>query len=108
MTHDQPLLDLVFDRLAADGVPDETAALVLAAYAGPEQLDAALAGGDPDLPAAGGDAGQVSGQLYLESVSVAGFRGVGPQASLRLAARPGPDSGGRPQWLREIQLCRGR
>jgi len=86
---EQPLLDLVFDRLAADGVPDGTAALVLAAYAGQEQLDAALAGANPDLPPPGGDAGQLDSQLYLESVSVAGFRGVGPQASLRLGACPG-------------------
>ncbi|MGH3283701.1 MAG: AAA family ATPase [Streptosporangiaceae bacterium] len=89
MTHDQPLLDLVFDRLAADSVPDGTATLVLAAYAGQEQLDAALAGEDPDLPEFGAGAGQPNRHLYLESVSVAGFRGVGPQASLRLAAQPG-------------------
>ena len=62
--NDEPLLDLVFNRLAGDEVPDGTATLVLAAYAGKEQLRAALAGDSPDLPVPGGE-----GQARIDPLS---------------------------------------
>jgi hypothetical protein len=87
---DQPLLDLLFDRLAADGVSGQQADLVLAAYAGDAQLATALAGGSPSLPAGPGDAPpSAPTTYYLESVTVAGFRGIGPSTSLRLRPNPG-------------------
>jgi len=85
----ESLLDLVFDKLASDDVPAETAGLVLAAYAGDEQLAAALAGTEPELPTPSTRGARPQASLFLESVSVAGFRGVGGRASLRLAGRPG-------------------
>jgi ABC-type branched-subunit amino acid transport system ATPase component len=89
MPNDESLLDLVFTRLAQGAVPDETASLVLAAYAGDEHLRDALAGGSPGLPEPGSAAGPAHDPLYLETVTVAGFRGVGPQASLRLPPHAG-------------------
>jgi DNA repair exonuclease SbcCD ATPase subunit len=52
-------------------------------------LHAALAGTEPDLPTPSQRGVQPPASLFLESVSVAGFRGVGGRASLRLAGRPG-------------------
>ncbi|MEE3922109.1 hypothetical protein V2I01_38900 [Micromonospora sp. BRA006-A] len=44
MNHTEPLVELIFDRLAADRVPDDTAEVVLAALTGEADLAAALAG----------------------------------------------------------------
>jgi DNA repair exonuclease SbcCD ATPase subunit len=89
MPDQESLLDLVFDKLASDDVPAETAGLVLAAYAGEEQLAVALAGAEPDLPAPSERGALPRASLFLDSVAVAGFRGVGGRASLRLTGRPG-------------------
>ncbi|WP_430502584.1 AAA family ATPase [Micromonospora trifolii] len=85
-----PLIELIFDRLAAaDGVPTETAELVLAALTGEDDLSAALAGTptrlDPRSPA---DDGPAEG-IWLKSVTVAGFRGVGPERTIQIGPGPG-------------------
>ncbi|MEU7971798.1 AAA family ATPase [Micromonospora sp. NPDC049089] len=85
-----PLIELIFDRLAAaDDVPTETAELVLAALAGEEDLTAALAGTptrlDPRSPADDGPAERI----WLKSVTVAGFRGVGPERTIQIGPGPG-------------------
>ena len=46
-------------------------------------------------------------RAFLECVSVAGFRGVGPQADLEVCSRPGIDLGRRRERDRKVQLCRG-
>lgn len=108
---DESLLDLVFNRLAADQVPDQTAVLVLAAYAGEDQLRAALAGEDPDLPAPASKAATGTAPLYLESINVAGFRGIGPQVSLRLLPSPGltlvvgRNGSGKSSFAEAAELC---
>jgi predicted ATPase len=89
MDADESLLDLVFNRLADDQVADEVATLVLAAHTGLDELRAALAGRSPDLPEPTGRAIARPDPIYLESITVSGFRGVGPTASLRLAPHPG-------------------
>ncbi|HUZ35920.1 MAG TPA: ATP-binding protein [Streptosporangiaceae bacterium] len=109
--HDEPLLDQVFNRLAGDDVPEQTATLVLAAYAGDGQLRAALAGDDPGLPAPGDDCQARIDPVYLESVTLAGFRGVGPQASLRLLPGPGltlvvgRNGSGKSSFAEAAELC---
>ncbi|MFF0120126.1 AAA family ATPase [Micromonospora arida] len=85
-----PLIELIFERLAAaDGVPTETAELVLAALTGEEDLTAALAGTptrlDPRSPADDGPAERI----WLKSVTVAGFRGVGPERTIQIGPGPG-------------------
>ncbi|MET8258185.1 AAA family ATPase [Micromonospora sp. NPDC005205] len=85
-----PLIELIFDRLAAaDDVPTETAELVLAALTGEEDLTAALAGTptrlDPRSPADDSPAERI----WLKSVTVAGFRGVGPERTIQIGPGPG-------------------
>lgn len=88
MDAEQSLLDFVFDRLAHDRVPNEVAALVLAAHTGTCELRSVLAG--ESLAPAAPEAKQSSPDpLYLAAITVAGFRGVGPSASLRLCPNPG-------------------
>ncbi|MGY0008062.1 AAA family ATPase [Micromonospora sp. I033] len=88
MNHTEPLVELIFDRLAADRVPDDTAEVVLAALSGEADLDAALAGAptalEPQRPAAD----EPRERIWLSSVTVAGFRGVGPERTF--AIEPGP------------------
>ncbi|MER7273454.1 AAA family ATPase [Dactylosporangium sp. NPDC000244] len=89
MTQDASLLDQLIDRLAADNVPDDVIDLVLAAYVGDEALDGVLDGRPVELPARDPTVRARPQPLYLESVSVAGFRGVGPEQSLRLQPNAG-------------------
>ncbi|MET8087428.1 AAA family ATPase [Micromonospora sp. NPDC005237] len=84
-----PLIELIFDRLAAADVPTETAELVLAALTSEDDLTAALAGTptrlDTRLPTDDGPAERI----WLKSVTVAGFRGVGPERTLQVDPGPG-------------------
>ncbi|MEU8215614.1 AAA family ATPase [Micromonospora taraxaci] len=85
-----PLIELIFDRLAAaDVVPTETAELVLAALTSDDDLTAALAGTptrlDPRSPTGEGP----PERIWLKSVTVAGFRGVGPERTLQVDPGPG-------------------
>ncbi|SCG54923.1 AAA family ATPase [Micromonospora zamorensis] len=85
-----PLIELIFERLAAAAdVPTETAELVLAALTGEDDLAAALAGTptrlDPRSPTSDGPAERI----WLKSVTVAGFRGVGPERTLQVDPGPG-------------------
>ncbi|MET7666787.1 AAA family ATPase [Micromonospora luteifusca] len=89
MVWDQSLLDQVFDRLAESDVADHVVDLVLAAYVGDAALDGVLAGEAVDLPERDPALRPRPRPLYLESVTVAGFRGVGPQQALRLQPHAG-------------------
>ncbi|MFC7247611.1 AAA family ATPase [Catellatospora aurea] len=86
MTPDEPLVELLLDRLAADGVADEITDVVLGAAGGDDELRAAL-DGRPTRPRPAGDARRRT-HVYLEAITVTGFRGVGPQRTLPV--RPGP------------------
>mgnify|MGYP001282237988 CR=1 FL=1 len=89
MTNERPLIELIFDRLAADAVPDETAEVILAALSGDDELADALAGRPPQLDTQRATGGQTRDAIYLSSVTVAGFRGVGPQRTLSIEPGPG-------------------
>ncbi|WFE53602.1 AAA family ATPase [Micromonospora sp. WMMD1155] len=85
-----PLIELIFDQLAAaDDVPTETAELVLAALTSDDDLTTALAGTptrlDPRSPTGDGP----PERIWLKSVTVAGFRGVGPERTLQVDPGPG-------------------
>ncbi|PWU56295.1 hypothetical protein DLE60_26515, partial [Micromonospora globispora] len=88
MNRTEPLVELIFDRLVADDVPDDTAEVVLAALSGEADLDAALAGEPTALEPQRSVADEPREQSWLSSVTVAGFRGVGPERTL--AIEPGP------------------
>lgn len=87
----EALAELLFDRVAADPVlPNEAGELVLAAFDGSTELAQALAGALDDRPIPVRDRPEptlVPG-IHLRSITVAGFRGIGPKAQLNL--RPGP------------------
>ncbi|MCW3817889.1 AAA family ATPase [Micromonospora sp. DR5-3] len=88
MNRTEPLVELIFDRLAADRVPDDTAEVVLAALSGETDLAAALAGKPTALEPQRTAADEPRERIWLSSVTVAGFRGVGPERTL--AIEPGP------------------
>ncbi|SCL29801.1 AAA domain-containing protein [Micromonospora rhizosphaerae] len=88
MNRTEPLVELIFDRLAADRVPDDTADVVLAALSGEADLDAALAGERTALAPQRLATDEPRERIWLSSVTVAGFRGVGPERTL--AIEPGP------------------
>ncbi|MEU8264265.1 AAA family ATPase [Micromonospora sp. NPDC048999] len=89
MNRAEPLVELIFDRLAADRVPDDTAEVVLAALSGEADLDAALAGEPTTLEPRRTAADEPRGRIWLSSVTVAGFRGVGPERTLTIEPGPG-------------------
>jgi len=85
------LLRLVYDRLDLDGAADEPwAELVMAACEGATAVEAVLdeQHGSAPLPAPAVATGGPPG-VFLSSISVTGFRGVGQQATLALSAGPG-------------------
>ncbi|MEU5942246.1 ATP-binding protein [Micromonospora sp. NPDC047548] len=85
-----PLIELIFDRLADDSeVKADTAELVLAALTGEDDLAAALAGSPTRLDPRSPTNDEPSERIWLKSVTVAGFRGVGPERTLDIAPGPG-------------------
>ncbi|NES28158.1 AAA family ATPase [Micromonospora terminaliae] len=89
MNHTEPLVELIFDRLAADRVPDDTAEVVLAALSGEADLAAALAGAPTALEPQRTATDELRERIWLSSVTVAGFRGVGPERTLTIEPGPG-------------------
>jgi recombinational DNA repair ATPase RecF len=87
---DDALLDVVLARLDAKPLREDAASLLLAAFDGEAALAAQLSG-DSGLTAEKrptGPAAEPAG-AYLHSISVSGFRGVGPAAKLDLEPGPG-------------------
>jgi hypothetical protein len=93
------LLRIVDRRLEATGALEhDWSLLVLGACEGPESLDAVLEGGKPATKGrrtrasaaatAASEPAEVPG-AFLESVTVEGFRGIGPRRTLTLEPGPG-------------------
>lgn len=89
MTEQEPLVEIIFGRLAAEEVPSGTADLVLAAMSSSEDLADVLAGKAVSLAGVQSTTEDAREHIYLSSVKVAGFRGIGPERTLKLAPRPG-------------------
>jgi hypothetical protein len=98
---DTTLRDLVLKRLDADTKPEhEWSALVLAALEGPDEL-AKLLDGPVSFRGAGGRVGGAEESAisapapappriaFLRTITVEGFRGIGPKATLDLTPGPG-------------------
>jgi energy-coupling factor transporter ATP-binding protein EcfA2 len=81
--------ELLQERLQAEQIEPMTRALVLAAVAGSAPLQQVLDGeADQDMVAPD-TAPKVGVHVYLQSIAVEGFRGIGPRASLDLQPWPG-------------------
>ena len=87
---DDVLLGIVLRRLEEFSLPEQATDLLLAALDGDESLSAQLGGQAqprskaPDITTAPAPAG-----AYLQSLTVGGFRGIGPPATLKVTPRPG-------------------
>ncbi len=86
---DRSLLKYVVERLG-DSPPAQphTNELVLAAFEGADAVNAALEGSAPPVPNPDATPTEATG-AYLTSISVEGFRGIGPAARLDLVPGPG-------------------
>lgn len=87
---DAVLQDLLLERLTAGGIADDVADLVLAACQSEEGLQDVLGGSSPVRPHtdAETDAAEPAG-AYLRSITIEGFRGIGPASTLELPPGPG-------------------
>ena len=88
---DAALHGLVVDRIEAHPPAGGAADLVLAAFQGPDAIDAALRG-EPGRVATSGARGGAQTALaavYLTAIEVEGFRGIGPPATLAIDPGPG-------------------
>jgi energy-coupling factor transporter ATP-binding protein EcfA2 len=84
--------ELVLDRLGSSGLSGRAEDLVTAALLGDDELSAVLsADGEPGsrLKPAVTLPSTVPADVFLQSVIVEGFRGIGPQAALRVQPGPG-------------------
>jgi recombinational DNA repair ATPase RecF len=88
---DDVLLEIVLQRLDSVPLPGEASELLLAALEGDDALSAQLSGAlaapggpvEPSRPSA------TPVGAYLRSLTVSGFRGIGPAAKLEIAPGPG-------------------
>ncbi len=90
MTRD--LTTWVADQLSRSQLDDDAGMIVLTALEGDQALDECLAGGSPAIDAGAPEDGHddvTAGGTFLRSISVEGFRGIGPQVDLELAPAPG-------------------
>ena len=88
---DDALLEIVLRRLEESPLAEEQTYLLLAALEDEESLSAQLGGQNPERPGrdlAGAVPAQPAG-AYLRSLTVTGFRGIGPPATLSVAPSPG-------------------
>ena len=87
---DDALLGIVLERLADNPLPAQAEDFLLAAFDGDEELAAQLnAPAARRYPRATGTLSEDPVGAYLRSVTVTGFRGIGPAATLEVAPGPG-------------------
>jgi len=85
---DTNLQSNVLDRLQREeGLPDKVPELVLAALLG--EIEECLGGKAPSKPSAEPEEAEEPVRAYIESITVQGFRGIGPKAELPLTPGPG-------------------
>ncbi len=87
---DEALLDVVLARLDTVPLEGEAASLLLAACEGDAVLAAEFSGEQREGPERDGARAETEpAGAYLRSITVSGFRGVGPAATLELQPGPG-------------------
>ena len=83
------LVGWVDEQLQRETLPDEVALLVLAALDGDEQLDEYLADGTTATRIPPRETPTETGGVVLRSITVEGFRGIGPSTTLTIPPGPG-------------------
>ncbi len=68
---------------------EEVVQLALAALAGEDEIERVLSGGEADVPEEPTDAKAQIPTIFLQNIAVAGFRGIGPEATLEIPPGPG-------------------
>lgn len=88
---DDVLLGIVLQRLDAEPLPDEAAGMLLAALDGDAALAVQLSHLPADLPVPSDQPRPTPAPAgaYLRTLTVSGFRGIGPAATLAVAPGPG-------------------
>ncbi len=87
---DDVLLGIVLRRLEEFSLPEQATDLLLAALDGDESLSAQLGGqAQPRSKATDITTAPAPAGAYLQSLTVSGFRGIGPPATLTVTPRPG-------------------
>ncbi len=87
---DAALLGLVIDRIETHAPADGAADLILAAFQGPDAVDAALRGEvSGALTSVAQRAVEAPAAVYLAAIEVEGFRGIGPPTTLHIDPGPG-------------------
>jgi recombinational DNA repair ATPase RecF len=90
MDMDDVLLGIVLRRMEDRPPPEQAADLLLAALEGDESLSTQLGGqAQPRSKSPDGTAPPAPAGAYLRSLTVSGFRGIGPAATLAVVPRPG-------------------
>ena len=84
----------VEQQLRTQGGDDRTVGLALAALAGEEAVERVLAGepveaGASAADGAGEGGGDEAASVYLQDITVSGFRGIGPEVKLEIPPGPG-------------------
>ena len=70
-------------------VDEKIVQLVLAALAGEDEIERVLAGGEADGSEEPADAKAQVPPIFLQDITVEGFRGIGPEATLEISPGPG-------------------
>src|SRR5580704_8226112 len=87
---DDVLLEIVLRRLEEFPLPEQATDILLAALEDDESLSAQLGGqAQPRSKAPNVTAPPTPAGAYLQSLTVGGFRGIGPPATLKVVPRPG-------------------
>lgn len=89
---DALLLDVVLERLTHAGFAPAVEDLILAACEGPDALQATFGGSPPERPqttASGPTEPEEPLGAYLTSLTVEGFRGIGPATTVDFVPGPG-------------------
>lgn len=80
----------ILEELEKLGAGNRTVDLVLAALAGEQSVEGVLEGGTAAVSTRGETgADEPNRSVYLQDITVSGFRGIGPEANLEIPAGPG-------------------
>ena len=79
----------VQQELSNLNVDEEIVQLVLAALAGEDEIERVLAGGEADGSEEPADAKAQVPPIFLQDITVEGFRGIGPNSTLEISPGPG-------------------